>query len=77
MTRSLAPVSSSPASTFFQVSPPSVVLNTPRSPPGPYSGPVAATSTTLALVGWMTMRLMCLESGSPTSAKVRPPSVDL
>ena len=77
ITRSFAPVSSSPLRTCFQLFPPSVVLYTPRSPPGPNSGPVAATSTTSLLVGWMTMRLMCFDCGSPIIAKVLPPSVDL
>ena len=75
MATSLAPVSSSPLSTCFQVSPPSVVLYTPRSPPGPKSGPVAATNTMFSLVGCRTMRLMCLLLGSPISANVLPPSV--
>src|SRR6187402_2031893 len=51
ITRSFAPVHSSTFSTVFQERPPSVVLYTPRSPPDPKSGPVAATSTTLLSFG--------------------------
>src|SRR6516165_2677187 len=58
ITRSFAPVSSSTVRTAFHVLPPSVVLNTPRSPPGPHRLPVAATNTTSLFRGSMTMRLM-------------------
>src|SRR4051812_30173686 len=75
--RSLAPVSSSTYNTRFHVAPPSVVLYTPRSPPAPNSGPVAATSTVLSFDGSIRMRPMCFESRSPTLVNVFPPSVDL
>ena len=77
ITSSFAPVSSSTVSTCFQLLPPSVVLYTPRSPPGPNNGPVAATNTTSLLVGCMTIRLMCFDCGNPIIANVLPPSVDL
>src|SRR5512146_820145 len=48
----------------------------PRSPPEPNNGPVAATSTVLSSLGSMTIRLMCLDSRSPTFVNVLPPSVD-
>ncbi len=74
---SLAPVSASPLITARQVLPPSVVLYSPRSPPEPNSGPVAATNTTSGFRGSMTILLMCFESRRPTCVKVFPPSVDL
>ncbi len=76
-TSALAPVSSSTASTCVHVSPPSVVLKSPRSPPGPKSGPVEATRTTSLSRGSMSMRLTCRDSGRPMCSKVSPPSVDL
>ena len=48
MARSAAPVVSFTKSTFFQVFPPSVVLNTPRSALGPHVCPSAATKTVFA-----------------------------
>src|ERR1035437_3210334 len=74
---SLAPVSASPLITARQLFPPSVVLKRPRSPPGPKSGPVAATNTTSGFLGSMTILLMCFDSRRPTCANVFPPSVDL
>src|SRR4029078_13080058 len=49
ITMSVAPLFSVPGSTFFHVAPPSVVLNSPRSPPPRHSGPIAVTWTTLQL----------------------------
>src|SRR4029078_6275340 len=72
-----APVSLFTFSTFFHVAPPSVVFQMPRSPPGPKSGPVAATSTVLLSSGSMMMRPMCLEVVRPIDLYVLPPSVDL
>ena len=56
ITMSFAPVSSSTFSTCFHVLPPSTVLYTPRSPPGPQRLPVAATNTMLLSRGSMAMR---------------------
>src|SRR5262245_4068637 len=76
MTRSVAPVLSSTFSTCFQVVPPSVVLYTPRSPPGPQSDPVAATRTVLLSSGSITMRAIARELGRPMFFHDVPPSVD-
>jgi hypothetical protein len=54
--RSAAPVRGSTYSTFLQVLPPSVVLNTPRSAFSPHAWPMAATQATFGSVGWRTMR---------------------
>src|SRR5215469_14963612 len=77
MTRSFAPVSSSIFKTCFQFLPPSTVLYTPRSPPGPHRLPVAATNTMSLFLGSMTIRLMYRELLRPTLTYVFPPSVDL
>src|SRR6185436_20880963 len=75
MTSSVAPVSESVASTFFHVRPPSVVLKMPRSPPGPNSDPLDATSTVLSFVGSITMRATCCDRARPIFCHVLPPSV--
>src|SRR3954447_19777875 len=75
---SITPVlSSSSGRTFFQVLPPSVVLNSPRSPPGPYSRPRAPTNTVSGLVGWIQILPIWYEAFRPMFFQVLPPSVDL
>src|SRR6266403_1036834 len=66
-----------PASTFFHVLPPSVVLKTPRSSLSFQRWPVAQTSTVLPLLGSTEIFAMCSASFSPTLLQFSPPSVDL
>ena len=51
--------------TGFHVAPPSVVLYTPRSPPGENSGPCAATNTVFEFRGSITIFATCSEFGRP------------
>src|SRR5437879_1842013 len=60
--------------TLFQVLPLSDDLNSPRSPPGPQSGPCAATKTMLLSRGSTTMRPMCSDFLSPIFFQLLPPS---
>src|SRR5581483_2125654 len=73
-TTSVTPVFSLMDSTHFQVLPPSVVLYRPRSPPGPHSGPCAATYTTSELRGSRRILPMCSDLSSPTFFQDLPPS---
>src|SRR5882724_1501495 len=59
---------------FFQVLPPSVVLNNPRSPPGPQSGPCAATYTMFESFGSMAILPMCSDVFRPTFFQLLPAS---
>src|ERR1700682_3412803 len=74
---SVNPVCVSMFLTFFQVRPPSVVLNNPRSPPAPPSGPAAATNTISELVGLTITLPMCSDFFSPMFVQVFPPFSDL
>ena len=74
---SIAPVLSSRYSTFRQVRPPSVVLNTPRSALGAAWKPKAATHTMSGFVGWMRISEMFCLSLKPTLVQVFPASADL
>ncbi len=71
------PVRSLMKSTFFQLLPPSVVLNTPRSELGPNGWPRAATYATSALRGWIFNAPICPTSGRPAKVQLFPASVDL
>ncbi len=71
------PVSSSMNLTFAHVLPPSVVLYTPRSGPGPKRCPGDATYTVSGFFGSMTMRPIVCVSFSPMFVNVLPPSVVL
>ena len=51
ITRSVTPVHSLISNVFFQVLPPSVVLNKPLSPPGLHNGPCEATQTVFGSSG--------------------------
>lgn len=77
MTRSVKPVSASMYFTLFQVLPPSIVLKIPRSSFGPNRCPSAATYTTFASFGSITIRAIVCVSFSPMLVNVVPPSVDL
>jgi hypothetical protein len=74
---SVNPVSSSMNFTLFQVFPPSVVLNTPRSGFGPNKCPGDATYTVSGFFGSMTMRAIVCVSLRPMFVNVLPPSVVL
>ena len=74
MTKSVTPVFSSSFSSGAHVFPPSVVLYSPRSPPGPHSGPGAATYTVSESRGSMTILATWSDAISPTFAHVFPPS---
>src|SRR6185503_12410638 len=76
-TTSLAPDHAPPSSTFFHVFPPSVVLNSPRSPPRLNNGPCAATYTTSELRGSIRILPICSDCLRPTFCQVLPPSTDL
>src|ERR1700682_6381183 len=73
---STTPVFSLMVSTAFQVLPASVVLYSPRSPPGPHSGPSAATYTTFESRGSITTRPICSDFLSPRFCQLFPPSSD-
>src|ERR1043166_5944271 len=73
--RSPMPVESFRKRIFFQLLPPSVVLNTPRSAFGPHTWPSAPTYATSGFLGLSTMRAICCVSLSPSDVHVRPPSV--
>src|SRR5487761_97371 len=73
----IAPVSSLTYRIFFQVRPPSVVLNIPRSGLGANTWPSAATYTTSGLMGSTRIQLMMWVPPSPMCVQVFPPSVDL
>src|SRR6185437_11974894 len=77
MLRPLQPVSSLTNSVCFQVLPPSVVRNTPRSCCGAAPEPSAQTSTLFVSFGLMRMRAMRPVFGRPMCFQVAPPSVDL
>ena len=62
---------------LFQVLPPSVVLYRPRSPPGPQSGPCAATYTMSESFGSIRILPMCSDVFRPTFCHELPPSTDL
>src|ERR1019366_7047517 len=68
---------SSLKSTFFQLLPPSVERNTPRSALDAYRCPIAATNTTFGFFGSTAMRPMCCVSSSPMCDQLLPASVDL
>src|SRR5215213_10496602 len=76
-TRVVTPVFSLTFRILFQVLPPSAVLYSPRSPPGPQSGPWAATYTVSESRGSMTILPICSDALRPTFCQVRPPSTDL
>ena len=73
MAMSTHPVVSSTYSTFSQVVPPSRVRNTPRSAPGPHSGPIAATNTVAGSAGWMRISAMRSLPFSPRLTHLSPP----
>src|SRR5579862_4985410 len=75
--RLIAPVPSFTYRIFFQVLPPSVVLNTPRSGLGANMWPRAATYTTSGLLGSTRIQLMMWVSPRPMNDHDLPPSVDL
>src|ERR1041385_7085755 len=66
-----------PASTLFQVLPPSLVLYTPRSLLSLQSLPGTQTYTVLGLEGSTRILTIRSDSGSPMLVQVSPPSVDL
>src|ERR1700689_3081145 len=73
---STTPVFSLMVSTAFQVFPPSADLYNPRSPPGPHSGPSAATYTAFESRGSITTRPICSDFFSPKFCQFFPPSSD-
>src|SRR5487761_14979 len=73
----MAPVPSFTYRIFFQVLPPSAVLNTPRSGLDANKWPSAATYTTSGSWGSTRIQLMMWVSPSPMYFHVLPPSVDL
>src|SRR5579883_9836 len=74
MATSLAPVVALPESTSFQCAPPSLLRNTPRSPPGVYSLPMAAAKITRELDGSIAMRAMLALLRKPSRCQCLPPS---
>src|SRR5574337_1262129 len=74
ITRVEAPVLSSTYSTFCQVLPASVVLNTPRSGFGPQGLPCAATHTLAGFSGSITIAEIWPASFSPMNCQVLPAS---
>ena len=74
---SAAPALSLLYRTLRQVSPPSVVLKTPRSVFDAECFPNAAAQATSQFSGWTRMRAMFCVSRRPTCSQVVPPSVDL
>src|SRR6516165_2637762 len=60
--------------TFFQVLPPSLLLNKPRSGLEPNRCPIAATYTILGLVGSTATRPIDCVSSRPMCSQVLPPS---
>src|SRR5271165_4733602 len=66
-----------PARTLFQVLPPSLVWNTPRSSLSFHKCPVAQTSTSSLSPGFTRILTMCSLSFKPTLFQFSPPSVDL
>ncbi len=77
MRTSFAPVYSSTYNTFFQLRPPSVLLNSPRSVFGPHMWPAAATKTMSGLEGSIATRPICRVSFNPMFVHVLPAFVDL
>ena len=73
---SFTPVFSLMVKIGFHVFPASVVLYSPRSPPGPQSGPAAATYTTFESRGSITTRPICSDFFSPRFFQFFPPSSD-
>ena len=74
--RSAAPVLSFRNRTFFQVAPPSVVRNTPRSGDGPKAWPSDVTNATSGLVGCTRSDVICCALAKPRGVHVCPPSVE-
>src|SRR6056297_1427522 len=77
ITKSATPVLLFTNNTFSQVSPPSVVLKTPRSGCSPQGEPMAPTYTTSGSVGSIITLWMCLVFSNPMDFHVLPPSKDL
>src|SRR6056297_3206295 len=77
MTKSATPVLLFTNKTFSQVSPPSVVLKTPRSGCSPQGEPIAPTYTISGFVGSIITLWMCRVFSSPMDFQDLPPSKDL
>ena len=73
---SAQPVSSSIYKIFFQLLPPLVVLNTPRSLFGPHSFPKAHTQAMSGLFGSTTIRLILSVFSKPRWSQFSPPLTD-
>ena len=74
ITKSVTPVHSLMSKVFFQVLPPSIVLNKPLSPPELHNGPCDATQTVFGSSGCTIILEMCSDSFSPISFHDFPPS---